>query len=188
MNDPESLERQPVLALAIRGAGGARVGDNPRFAEWAREVGAESIWPGRALCGSRLVRGACAEVRRFYEACPTGRIILLGYSVGGHEAVALANLLGPGGVSIHAMITFDPHRKNCFGYKDYVLTGGNVRRAVNFYQRNQLQLLTGRNPFRGSPVQGARNVDLTGAPVDHVSIVTYSLQHHADLIEEALNL
>lgn len=186
MTDPGSIELPSVLTLAIRGAGGARVGDNPRFAEWALEIGAERIRPGRALCGSCLVRGACADVREFREAYPQGRIRLLGYSVGGHEAVALANLLGSKGVGIDAMITFDPHRKNCFGYKAYALTEGNVRRAVNFYQRNTLQLLSGRNPFRGSPVVGACNVDLTGAVVDHVSIVTYSLQHHAGRIEAVL--
>jgi RHS repeat-associated protein len=176
-----------TMVVAIDGAGGAGAGDNPRFRQWAKSLGAETIYDGKALSGSGTRKQAYADVKKFHEGNPKGRILLLGYSAGGDEAVALANMLGKDKIGIDTMITFDPHQKNFFGYKDYKLTGDNVATALNFYQRNELQLLSGTNPFRGSPIEGATNYNLTGFPTDHVNIVTDSLKNYGDVINAALN-
>lgn len=173
--------RPPGLTLAFHGAGGPSIGDNPAFLAFAAELGAETH-AGRALSGDREIARALARITAFRADYPAGPIHLVGYSAGAHDVIDLANRLGAARIAVAGLVTFDPHRKNFIGYKAYRLTGGNVATALNLYQRNRVRmekLLSGTNPFRGGPLHGAENLDLSADPaVVHVTIVRDALRLH----------
>jgi len=178
-----------VLTLAFHGAGGPTVGDNPAFLAFAASLGAETH-AGRALSWNRELHRALARIAAFRAQHPQGPIHLVGYSAGAHDVIDLANRLGTARIPVAGLVTFDPHRKNFIGLKAYRLLGGNVAAALNLYQRNRVRmenLLSGTNPFRGGPLHGAENLDLTPDPaVVHVTIVRDALRLHREKIYATL--
>ena len=106
---------------------------------------------------------------------------LLGYSLGGDEAIWLANRLAENNITVDLLITFDPHPQR-IGRGNYTVT--NVTTALNFYQNNPVKI--GPNTYRGAEVKGAINFELKSS--DHISIVSDALNQHRLTIFGALVL
>lgn len=113
------------------------------------------------------------------------RLVLIGYSAGGDAAIDIANAFARRGISTGALVTFDPHLAALPWTHNYKVSG--VGEGLNFYQRNPLAW--GTNPFRGGRVScpNCVNVDLTGLPVSHVTIVEYALKNYRNLINGVVN-
>ena len=187
---PKSTGTPSILTVAFDGAGGPRVGNNPEFNAFAKSIGAK-LYDGTAGIAStgRDVSKAYSAIKEFYGSNPKGVINLMGYSAGGNDVIALANMLAKDNIQVNSLVTFDPHPRNRPGQGNYD-AGSNVTTALNFYQRNSFEF--GSNPFRGSQVDGARNINLTDSltiqGVNHVNIFDYALANNRNDIFNALRV
>jgi RHS repeat-associated protein len=180
-----------LVAAAFDGAGSSSLPDNRAFTQLARSIGAK-VYDTKAVTGTDE-NDAVNYVAGAKEASPRSRVVLLGYSAGGDVAIDVASKLADRGVRTDALVTFDPHSAmRLFGYHNYRLSGIGV--ALNFYQRNSITrgwfgIPYGSNPFVGGRISCSTcyNVDLTGLPVDHTSIVQYALQNYGSQIETVIN-
>lgn len=151
-------ENKEVCVFGIPGAGPASNSNNTELKNLVDQFGGITADIGA---------GATADsIREFKEANPDGKVVIIGVSRGGNEAVQVANDLAgndnTASVNVDSLVTFDPHRFVGSSFK----VGDNVKSGVNFFQRNPRTRFGGFNPFRGRPVNGANvtNHNLTGQP------------------------
>jgi RHS repeat-associated protein len=170
---------------AFAGAGDKDQSDNEEFYSIAKEkFQADYIYPEKAFGGHGNAKTAFEDAKAFISSHKNAEIYIVGYSAGGDDAIVLANLLGKTHIPVTGMVTFDPHKKNLSGYSSYKLEGSNVARALNIYQRNEHDI--SYNTFRGSPVLGAQNIDMTGQEVGHSSIVSEGYAQYGKQINSVM--
>lgn len=175
-------QNKDVCVFAIKGAGPNSNSNNKELASLAEKYG--------GVYGDKGAKAGAASIREYKQANPDAKVVIMGVSRGGNEAVATANLLAGGknkdAVKVDSLVTFDPHRI----VGDKFAVGSNVQGGANFYQRNPasgiLGAPTGYNPYRGRPVDGGNmsNTDLTGQIASNTN---YLFQHNSivrDLLEE----
>jgi hypothetical protein len=86
--------------------------------------------------------------------------------------------LGKKGIEVDLLVTIDPYG---LGYGDFNLKHGNVKKAINYYQKNKTTGLWGpfdpfgQNPYQGKRVNGANvtNTDYTGKTDPYGRMVTH---------------
>lgn len=109
--------------------------------------------------------GALADdiIKRHKRGAVSYPIVIMGHSVGGQEASAMANKLGQAGVPVSLVVGFDP------GFAAPQPFKYGSPRVVNFYIPNQAR----GNPYRSAAGFGGsiNNVDITRfTNADHVAI------------------
>lgn len=99
-----------------------------------------------------------------------GAIYVLGYSAGGHDAIAFTHYLASINIAVRGMALFDPHSKFSLGRLNFDVPN-NVGVTLNFFQTRPISI--GQNTFQGSQVTGNNvfNVDVSYLPgMSHSSI------------------
>lgn len=181
--------RSNLIGAAFDGAGSNNLPDNRAFRNLAKSSGLP-VYDAKALTGAPE-KEATQKISEQKEANPKARVVLLGYSAGGDAAIRVSERLAQSGIKTDALVTFDPHNaRTLMGYHSYTLS--NVGVTLNFFQHNPITtkfgIPFGSNPFHGGDVSCSScfNVNLTGQPVDHTSIVQYSLQNYGDQINKVI--
>jgi RHS repeat-associated protein len=181
--------RTKLIGAAFDGAGSDNLPDNRAFRNLAKSAGIP-VYDAKAFTGAPE-KEAAQRIAELKEANPKARVVLLGYSAGGDAAIRVSERLAQSGIKTDALVTFDPHNaRTLMGYHSYTLS--NVGVALNFFQHNPITtkfgIPFGSNPFHGGDISCSScfNVNLTGQPVDHTSIVQYSLQNYGDQINKVI--
>ena len=109
--------------------------------------------------GRRGVRAAAQAALAAADAdAPRSRVIVLGYSNGGHAAIQFAECLAERGLGVRLGFTVDPIPKGLsllLPARKVLAKPSNAARWVNFYQRTDRGSLAGVIPLRGHAVLGA---------------------------------
>lgn len=180
------------MTLGFDGAGDRDTGGNPDFIDYVEgDLGGKVVNGGFLLDNRSVAEDYLKQAQDFMAANPDGEIFVLGYSRGGNTAVEYANLLGENGIKVTGLVTFDPHAM----VSDLELKHGNVERAINFYQKNPTDRVlgifpTGQNPYVGSTIKGAQNVNLTGnSRFKHLNIMRQVLndRENQGIYTESIN-
>ena len=114
-----------------------------------------------------------SDILRERAAGKIGKLILIGHSQGGNDAIEIARALEISHVPVDLLVTFDP-----YGQKP---VPANVARAINYYQHGGWGLpLIPETGFRGKLV----NIDLAGdSNIFHYNI-DKSDRIHAEVLRE----
>ncbi len=165
------------VIAGIYGLGGVAAGDNPALRTLLLQAGGRVFHPWQV---TQVVGYLCDGVEKGREAA------VYGYSLGGFTAIVAANRLAQQGLSLSLLVTFDAYSHaddGCLWLKH-----DNVRRAINFRQRNPRSAgrygWWGHNPYWGCAVKSrhivVNEIDFTGQQgqsrllVSHLNIVRWS--------------
>jgi RHS repeat-associated protein len=176
--------------FAFSGAGGWEAGNNPKFKQWAEQLGAEKYLAGPTVFPQAA---AIASAEKFIKENPKGRINIMGYSAGGAESIKFFRALTERGIPVDSIVLFDPHPPRTLGKKTWPVAGSGVE-IWNFYQQNDWDL--GPNTFRGGRVKADLNcsgcfivnVNMSFNYLEawHSNMVSYPYDVHKELIESLL--
>lgn len=149
-------------------------------AGFAASLGATMFDSTTGNAGSS-VSSAAAYVDAKLQDNPNSPVYIFGYSAGGDNAVQLANTLNVGGISVTGLLLFDPHSADRpVGNGVYYLPS-NVQNSLDIFQQNPALPGTA-NQFQGGALAYGNNINLTGSPVNHTTIVQYALLTYAPQI------
>ncbi len=183
---------QKSLIVAITGGGGHKSGAGPDLLNLAKQykdnegVNIQTFeWDDS--------KAARIAIINFRKDNPEGRVVLMGYSLGGRAAVNIANKLGKKDIPIDSLITFDAYSYIGNSHK---LRYNNVKQALNFYQQNPTDRSWGispagaSNPYPGSVINSKhiniinRNYtsDLRG--INHINIIDYAIRDYGVQIND----
>ena len=185
-------DAQKSLIVGITGGGGHKSGAGPDLLNLAEQYKDDDGVDVQTFewDDSKAARKA---IINFRKDNPEGRVVLMGYSLGGRAAVNIANKLGKKDISIDSLVTFDAYS---FVGSSHKLRYNSVKQALNFYQQNPTDRSWGispagaSNPYPGSVINSKHinviNHNYTGDSrgINHINIIDYAIRDYGGQIND----
>ncbi len=185
-------DAQKSLIVGITGGGGHKSGAGPDLLNLAEQYKDDDGVDVQTFewDDSKAARKA---IINFRKDNPEGRVVLMGYSLGGRAAVNIANNLGKKDISIDSLVTFDAYS---FVGSSHKLRYNSVKQALNFYQQNPTDRSWGispagaSNPYPGSVINSKHinviNHNYTGDSrgINHINIIDYAIRDYGGQIND----
>jgi hypothetical protein len=185
-------DAQKSLIVGITGGGGHKSGAGPDLLNLAKQYEDDDGVDVQTFewDDSKAARKAIVNFRKDN---PEGRVVLMGYSLGGRAAVNIANKLGKKDISIDSLVTFDAYS---FVGSSHKLRYNNVKQALNFYQQNPTDRSWGispagaSNPYPGSVINSKHikvinhNYTNDSRGINHINIIDYAIRDYGGQIND----